>query len=222
MVAIINLLSFNKYAQAQVTTVNGPSDAVSGPPANSSAVNQVLASGNSISIKIGTASASAEAIYQWYKLDNTGTKRLVQSSSSPALSETPSGAGYYTYQLVVSNSNQCTSEISDPFKIYVLPPLAPTIAASHTTVCSNGTSTAQLTANTGSDKYSYQYQWILNGNPISGATASTYTTPANLSSGDKAYSVRVAYALNTATTGTANQTITVVPVPAKPSVSIGQ
>ncbi|RYY23095.1 MAG: hypothetical protein EOP41_06685 [Sphingobacteriaceae bacterium] len=207
---------------AQVTTVTGPSDAVSNPPTNASVVSQILAPGNNISLKIGTSSTASDVIYQWYKMDNTGTKKLVQSSSSTTLQETPSGAGYYTYQLVVSNSNQCSSEISDPFKVYVLPPLVPTVAASSSTVCANGTSTALLTANPGSDKYSYQYQWMLNGSAISGATAATYNTPSNVASGNNTYTIRVAYALSTSTTGTANQVITVVPVPAKPTVSIGQ
>lgn len=216
---ILFVLCFS--VQAQVTTVNGPSDAVSSPPVNAAAVGQVLASGTNISLKIGNASTASDIIYQWYKLDNTSTKRLVQSGSSATLLETPAGAGYYTYQLVTSNSNQCTSEISDPFKVYVLPVLAPTVAASKSTVCADGTSTSLLTATPGSDKYSYQYQWILNGSSISGATSATYTTPTTIS-GTNTYTIRVAYVLSTSTTGTADQTITVIPVPTKPAISIGQ
>lgn len=208
-------------AQAQVTTVSGPSDAISSPPASVNAVGQVLPSGTNISLKIGTVSTATDIIYQWYKMDNTGTKRLVQSGSSATLLETPAGAGYYTYQLVTSNSNQCSSDISDPFKVYVLPVLAPTVAASKSTICADGTSTALLTANPGNDKYSYQYQWILNGSTIPGATSATYTTPTTIS-GTNAYTIKVAYALSTSSTGTANQTITVVPVPTKPAIFIGQ
>lgn len=222
-VLVLILLCLARTAFAQTTTtLNGPSDAVSNPPVSASAADQILPSGNTISLKIAAASTSSDVIYQWYKLDNTGTKRLVQSSSSATLSESPSGTGYYIYQLVVSNSNQCSSEISDPFKVYVLPPLSPTIAASSGTVCSNGTTTALLTANPGNDKFSYQYQWILNGNSIPGATASTYTTVANVPGGDNTYTVKVAYALSSSTTATANQIIKAVPVPNKPTVSIGQ
>lgn len=216
-----SLFSFSLSIQAQVTTVTGPSDAVSSPPASASAVNQVVSTGNGISLKIGNPSSSADVIYQWYKLDNTGTKKLVQSSSSATLSESPSGAGYYTYQLVISNSNQCTSEISDPFKVYVLPALTPTVAASKNTVCADGSSTSVLTANAGNSKYAYQYQWILNGNPISGATAATYTTPTTIS-GSNTYTIKVAYSISTTTTATADQTITVIAVPTKPAISIGQ
>ncbi len=216
------ICAVNAAIAQTATTVNGPSDATSNPPVNASSVNQVLAPGNNISLKIGNASTSSDVIYQWYKLDNTGTKRLVQSSSSSTLTESPSSAGYYTYQLVISNSNQCTSEISDPFKVYVLPPLTPTIAASSSTVCSNGTNTSVLTANSGNAKYSYVYQWILNGGDIPGATSATYTTPGNLSSGNQNYSIRMAYSLSTSTTGTASQVITVTPLPTKPAISVGQ
>lgn len=208
-------------AQAQVTVVTGPSDGTSTPPATASAVNQVLSPGGSISLKIGNTSSGTGINYKWYKLDNTGVKRLVQDGSNSTLSETAAGSGYYTYQLVISNANQCTSEISDPFKVYVLPALNPTIAASSGTICSNGTSTSTLTTNPGNSGFSYQYQWALNGTNIPGATAATYTTPAN-TTGNNTYSVNVAYVLNPATTGTASQVINMIPVPTKPAISVGQ
>ncbi len=217
----LSFFGFIICANAQVTVVNGPSDAVSNPPASASAVNQILSPGNNISLKIGTASTATDISYQWYKIDNTGVKRLVQNGSDNTLRETPSGAGYYTYQLLISNSNQCSSDISDPFNVYVLPALAPTVAASNTTVCANGASTSVLTANPGSNKYAYLYQWALNGNNISGATSSAYTTPTSIS-GTNTYTIKVAYALSSATTGTASQVINVIPVPAKPTVSVGQ
>lgn len=207
---------------AQVTVLNGPSDNASNPPTSASLVNQVLASGSTISLKIGNSPATAtDIIYQWYKLNNTGVKYLVQSSSNSTYVETATGAGYYTYQMVISNSNQCTSEISDPFKIYVLPALNPTIAASNSTVCSNGTSTATLTSNPGSSNYSYLYQWALNGTDITGATAATYTTTAN-AIGSNSYSVKVSYALSPANFGTTTQIINVIPVPTKPAITVGQ
>ncbi|MGI4020509.1 MAG: hypothetical protein ACRYFA_03315 [Janthinobacterium lividum] len=208
-------------ANAQVTAVTGPSDGTSTPPASASAVNQILSSGGSISLKIGSTLTTTGINYKWYKLDNTGTKRLVQDGSSSTLAETAAGAGYYTYQLVISNSNQCTSEISDPFKVYVLPALQPTIAASSGTICSNGTSTSTLTANPGNSSFSYQYQWALNGTNISGATAATYTTPTS-TTGNNTYSVNVAYVLNPSTTGTASQIVNMIPVPTKPAISVGQ
>ncbi len=215
-------LFFSYNANAQVVAVNGPSDNSSTPPSSSSAVSSVLATGGVISLKTGsTATTATDVRYQWYKLDNTGTKRLVQDGTDNTLKETATGAGYYIYQLVMSNSNQCTSDISDPFKVYVLPALNPTIAASSGTICSNGTSTSTLTANAGNSNYSYLYQWTLNGTNISGATAATYTTPTG-TSGNNTYGVKVSYALNSNYGGTATQVINMIPVPSKPAISVGQ
>lgn len=215
-------LFFTNPANAQVVTLNGPSDNSTAPPVSSAAVGQVLASGGVISLKIGSTTTTATGLrYQWYKLDNTGTKRLVQDGADNTLSETSTGAGYYVYQLVMSNANQCTSDISDPFKVYVLPALNPTIAASSGTICSNGTSTSTLTANAGNSNYSYLYQWTMNGTNINGATAATYTTTAG-ATGNNTYGVRVSYALNSNYGGTATQIINMIPVPSKPAISIGQ
>lgn len=222
----LGLMFLFTTANAQVSTVSGPSDATTAAPVSASAVNQIVTSGGTISMKTSTAAAASDVVYQWYKIDATGTKRLVQSSTSSAYTETATGAGYYTYQLMMTNANQCSSEISDPFKVYVLPALSPSIAASSATICSNGSSTSTLTANTGANSsstnnYAYTYQWLLNGTAISGATAATYTTLAS-STGSNTYSVRVAYALSPASSGTANQVVNAIAVPAKPSISVGQ
>jgi len=221
LIFCLKFIVFVNYANAQATTVTGPSDGTSNPPASASVVNQVVSSGSSISLKIGSSSTATDIIYQWYKLDNSGVKRLVQSGSNGTLTETAAGSGYYTYQLVMSNSNQCTSDISDPFKVYVLPALSPTITATNSTICSNGSSSSVLTTNPGSNKYSYLYQWAMNGNSISGATSATYTTTTN-ASGSNTYSVVISYALNTNYTGTANQVINAISVPNKPTISVGQ
>lgn len=217
----LNFIAVPFRANAQVTTVAGPSDATSNPPANTSAVNQILSAGASISLKMGGTTTATGIVYQWYKFDNTGTKQLVQQSSDNTFHETASGTGYYTYQLVISNSNQCTSEISDPFRVYVLPTLTPTIAASSGTICSNGTSASTLTANPGNSNFSYQYQWALNGTNISGATGATYTLTSS-TSGSNTYSVRVAFVLSPSTTATATQTVNAIAVPTKPAISVGQ
>lgn len=210
-------------ANAQTTVVAGPSDSHTNPPAAASSVNQVLCSGGSISLKISSSSTASDINYQWYKLDSTGVKHLAQSNSSGTYAETAAAAGYYTYQLAVSNSNQCTSEISDPFKVYVLPALNPTIAGSNGTVCSNGTSTptTTLTVSSVNTKYSYLYQWTLNGTDTPGATTATYTTMAN-ATGSNTYGVKVSYALSPSCSGTASQVINVTPVPIKPAILAGR
>jgi hypothetical protein len=219
--ACLNSLIFSTQANAQTTVVTGPSDNTTAPPTTASAVAQVLASGSAISLKMGSTTTATDVRYQWYKLDNTGAKRLVQDGADNTLKETAAGAGYYTYQLLMSNSNQCTSEISDPFKVYVLPALTPTIAASTGTLCSNGTSTSTLTANPGNSTYSYLYQWSVNGTDIAGANSATYTTPAG-TSGNNTYAVKVSYTLNANYGGNASKVINMIPVPSKPAISVGQ
>ena len=221
LVLILSSCIFFAKVSAQVTTVTGPSDKTTTPPASASAVAQVLGTGSAISLKVGSTTTATDMRYQWYKLDNTGTKKLVQDGSDNTYKETSTDAGYYTYQLVMSNGNQCTSDISDPFKVYVLPALNPTIAASSGTICSNGTSTATLTANAGNTNYSYLYQWSMNGADIQGATAATYTTAAN-TTGNNTYAVKVSYALNSNYSGTASQVVNMIAVPNKPAISVGQ
>lgn len=217
--ALLMILTVNVKAQTVVMT--GPSSRTSAPPVSASAVNVILAPTENISLKTGSASTSSDIRYQWYKQDSTGTKYLVQDSNDPTLKETVSGYGYYIYQLLTSNSNQCTSEISDPFKVYVLPPINASVAASSGTVCANNSSTSTLTASVSNNSFSYLYQWALNGNNISGATSAAYTTPANINS-NSTYTVKVAYALKNSVTGTATQTVNVIAVPGKPSISVGQ
>lgn len=205
----------------QVVSMTGPSNHSMAPPSSASSVSEVLAEGDHISLKIGSSSTGSDLDYKWYKQDSTGTKYLIQDGSNSTLTETASGAGYYIYQLLISNSNQCTSEISDPFKVYVLPPLNPTISASSSAVCANGTSTATLMANVSNTAFSYLYQWMLNGADISGATSATYTTSANATS-NSSYAVKVSFAIKNTVNGTASQNVNIVAVPPKPGISIGQ
>ena len=204
------------FAQAPF---NGPSDAITAPPATAAAVQQVLCNGSQIQIK---TTATAGYTYQWYKKNSSGTMVLVQQGASSTYTETSTSAGYYTYQLVVLNSNGCTSTSSDPFNIFVLPPLTAGITATNgATVCASGQTNSILTATPASDaNYTYTYQWTRNGTAIAGATASTYTVT-ETTAGSITYGVTVAYALNGNCSSTATQSITVIAVPTKPVIVTG-
>lgn len=201
------------------TPFAGPSDAVTAPPATAAAVSQVICSGSPIQLK---TTATAGYTYQWYKKNPAGgAMQLVQGSTSNTYTEASSGAGYYTYQLVVINSNGCTSISSDPFNIFVLPPITAAITSSSATVCASGQTSATLSATpVNGGGYTYTYQWTRNGIDIAGATAATYTvnetTAATLTFG-----VTVAYSLNTSCSSSATQTITVIAVPTKPVIITG-
>jgi hypothetical protein len=202
----------------------GPSDAVSAPPATAAAVGQVLCAGSTISLKGPTDPGSSYKKYQWYKLDANGNKTLVKDGTGTdnAYTEASDGAGYYNYQLVIVNTNDCSSDISDPYKVYVLPPLVPTIAAAGnvTSICEKGASTTTLTASVANTNYAYTYQWQREGTDIPGATANSYLiSEANAATVN--YGVKVSYSLNGTCAQTATQVITVVPMPVKPAIVAG-
>ncbi len=217
--ALTILLTVIISAAFAQTPFTGPSDATTAPPATAAAVQQVLCNGTNVQLK---TAATAGYTYQWYKKNPVGgAMQLVQQGSSNTYTETPTGAGYYTYQVIVINSNGCTSTTSDPFSIFVLPSLTAGITPSNNSVCESAQTTATLTASPLSDaNYTYTYQWTRNGSPIPGATSSTYTV-SEATPGSVTFGLNVAYALNSSCTSTATQIITVVPIPAKPTIVTG-
>jgi len=203
-------------ASAQTATpFQGPSDGTTAPPSSAAAVQKVICNGAQVVL----TSSDVATTYQWYKKTSTGTMQLVQSSSSNTYTETSTTAGYYTYTLVTINSNGCASPMSDPYDVFVLPPLTPTITASSNNVCANGQTTSVLTASPANDpNYSYSYQWTRNGVNIPGATSSTYTV-SELTAGTAQYDVLVSYNLNTSCSALAPaQTITIIALPVKPTI----
>ncbi|OCX52527.1 hypothetical protein BEL04_13800 [Mucilaginibacter sp. PPCGB 2223] len=200
------------------TPFTGPSDAVTAPPGSAAAVSQVICSSGQIQLK---TTPTAGYTYQWYKKKTDGTMQLVQDGSSSTYTETPTGPGYYTYQLVQINSTGCTSASSDPFNVFVLPPITAGITASSSNVCASGQTSATLSATpVNGSGYTYTYQWTRNGVDIPGATSSTYTVNES-TAGSVTFGVTVAYTLNSSCSSSTTTTITVVPVPTKPVIVTG-
>jgi len=197
----------------------GPSDGTSAPPPSGTA-NKIICSSQGISLTGPQDASNVDyPTYQWYKLDASGVGHLT-TSTSRTYTETPTAPGYYKYQLVTVNANGCTSPISDVYTIYVLPPLTVSITTSNpsNTICSNTQSSIVLTAvPSNPSAYIYTYQWTRNGSNIPGATSSTYTL-SETNSGSVSMGVIVTYSLNSGCSGTATQSITVSPVPAKPTI----
>ncbi|MBW4891699.1 hypothetical protein KXQ82_18385 [Mucilaginibacter sp. HMF5004] len=194
------------------------SDPTSAPPPTGTA-DKIICSSQGISI-VGPQNAGVDyPAYQWYKLDAAGVAHLT-TTTTRTYTETPSGAGYYSYQLVTVNANGCTSPMSDVFKIYVLPPITATITTSvaNNTICANNQSSIVLTATPSNPAaYTYTYQWTKNGTNIPGATSNTYTL-SEAASGSVNMGVIISYTLNSGCSATATQSITVDPIPVKPTI----
>jgi|GEM_PF-416546 len=119
-----------------------------------------------------------------------------------------SAAGSYTVTVTTSG---CVSSASDPLVVTVNPlPATPAITpGGPTTFCAGGS--VNLTSSSASGN-----QWLLNGNPIGGATNQLYSATASGS-----YTVKVTGA-NTCTSPASSATVvTVNPIPATPSITPG-
>eukprot|EP01037_Dinobryon_pediforme_P003834 gene3834-3883_t len=172
--------------------VVGPSDATSPAPTLASAVQKIIEDNGSISL---TAPVVSGITYQWFKKDASGTMQL----------------------LVESNSSGCTSVGSDLFNVYVIPAWTASITASTASVCEQAHTTSVLSALPASSGIvTYTYQWTRNGAPIAGATGNTYTV-SETTAGAVNYGVSVTSSLSK-TVQTASQSITVTPLPAKPTI----
>jgi hypothetical protein len=211
---LFSLITIATSAQT-ATLFSGPSDVATAQPASASAVQKLICNGAQIVL----TSTDAATTYQWYKKTSTGTMQLVQSSSSNTYTETSTAtAGYYIYTLVTINSNGCESPMSDPYDVFVFPPLNPTITPSSTNVCAGQTNSI-LTASPVSDaNYTYSYQWTRDGVNV-GTNSNTYTVSEATGGTTVQYDVQVSYTMNPSCSVLAPaQTITVIALPVKPTI----
>ncbi len=134
-----------------LTSATGPSAAVttSGYPQ--------ICSGEVFTLK---ASSNASYTYQWRKngVNINGATDSIYSTSSSG-----------TYTVVVTNSCGSVTSLNYPL-VVKSNPAAVLTAAGPTTFCSGDSVKLQASTGTG-----YTYFWKRNGNPVAGATASSYT-----------------------------------------------
>ncbi|WP_158825876.1 hypothetical protein [Mucilaginibacter lacusdianchii] len=213
--------AFSVAAFAQAQSLPGPSDATTAPPTSAGSVAKVLCATNTISLKSGQT-VNPNYTYQWFKTNTSGTRILVKETvGNDTYTETPSGDGYYTYQLVVLNGNGCPSPASNDIKLYVLPPLNPTIAGAGV-VCEQNKTSTDLTITGLDSRFTYTYQWTRNNTAITaanGGTANHYVVKES-ASGTVTYGVTVNYVLNNSCSGSATKTITVDTLPAQPTIVV--
>ncbi|TGE20403.1 hypothetical protein E5K00_20620 [Hymenobacter aquaticus] len=119
-----------------------------------------------------------------------------------------STAGTYTITNTIAASGGCATATATATLTITAAPTATLTAGGATTFCQGGSVVLTAPAGTGNT-----YQFLLNGNPISGATAATYTASASGS-----YSVVVTNGGGCAATSAAT-TVTVNPTPATPTLT---
>jgi hypothetical protein len=173
--------------------------------------NQTIFSGQTAKFSV-VANGTSPLSYQWRKNGIAISGATSATYTTPAETTSDSGA---LFSVVVSNSvgnvtsNSATLTVNpDPAPAITSQPASQTITAGQTATFSV---TASGTAPLG-------YQWQKNGAAISGATSSSYTTPAETTSDNGAqFAVVVSNSAGTATSNSA--VLTVNPAPVAPSIT---
>jgi hypothetical protein len=210
---------------AGAVTANGTgSPAPVAPTITTQPTGQTVSAGQTASFMVA-ASGTSPLSYQWLKNGTNLAGATSASYTTPATTTSDSGA---KFDVVVSNSAGTVTSAMATLTVNAL-----TVAPTITTQPANQTVTAGQTANfavvaTGTAPLSYQ--WSKNGAAISGATSSTYTTPATTSSDSGAqFTVVVSNSAGSATSAAATLTVsaaavapTITTQPANQTVTAGQ
>ena len=109
--------------------------------------------------------------YQWYVNGNP-----VNGATSSSFSFTPSNSGTYNIYASVTDSTG-SSQNSNTITINVNPSLTISITALKNNIITNQTIIINATASSGTPPYTYQ--WYVNGNPVNGATSSSFSFTPN-------------------------------------------
>ena len=193
----------NVTSSAAVLTVN---PAPVAPSITTQPSSQTITAGQTATFSV-TATGTAPLSYQWRQNGTTISGATSSTYTTPA--ETTSASGAQFTVLVTNTAGNATSSAA---VLTVNPaPVAPSITSqpSSVTITAGQTATFSVTA-TGTAPLTYQ--WSLNGTAISGATSSTYTTPAETTSASGTqFTVVVSNATGNATSSAAILTVNAVP-----------
>lgn len=177
-----------------------------------------------------TAASTGATSYTWQRYTGvgvSGSSTSIAGTTANMTDATITAPGYYTYVATSANAN-CTSDVSDPITVYVLPNINATVTGP-TLTCVSAVGSAVLTASASNatavpETFAYTYQWYKGTTLIAGATGSTYTlnplTDAGV--GAQNFVVKAKYVIKpTCTEGESTPyTITVEANPTKPVVTI--
>ena len=193
-VAVSNASGTQLSSNAQLWVLSVP--AIATQPA-ARTVNQ----GQTASFSV-VATGTGPLRYQWKKNDSDISGATSSAYTTPATGVADSGA---VFSVRVSNAIGNVSSNSASLSVNVAPSVATQPASQ--TVTEGQTATFQVTA---SGTAPLAYQWKKNGSDISGATASTYTTPVTTGADSgTAYSVAVSNSAGTVTSSNATLTVNV-------------
>ncbi len=190
-------------------------------------INQKDAYGASVIYKDTVVCVGSNGIYtvknnqDTYNWTVSGGGTILSGNGTPSITVSWTTPGNYT--VTMNGTTGACNNTPAVINVQVLAPQPATVSISPTGVCAG--QAVLLTANTTTGGSAPTYQWFINGNPVSGATSSTFTTPTSTVAGDiisvQMTSNGVCISPNTATAqivvtngsiaGTANSNQTVCP-----------
>lgn len=161
-VTVTNSVS-NVTSNAATLTVNVP------PTISTQPVGQTVAVGQTATFSV-TATGTGTLTYQWKKNGSAISGATSASYTTPAAAASDNGASFtvtVTGTAGNATSNAATLTVNSPPSITAQPTSATVIAGQTATFSVSAAGAAPLT-----------YQWKMNGTAVSGATSTSYTTPA--------------------------------------------
>jgi hypothetical protein len=180
------------------------------PTITTQPTNRTVTVGQTASFSV-VASGTAPLSYQWRKNGTNISGATSASYTTPATVMADNGA---LFSVVVSNSAGSATSNNATLIVNAIAPTITTQPANRTVTIGQTASFSVVASGTAP----LSYQWRKNGTNISGATSSSYTTPATVSSDNGAtFSVVVSNSAGSVTSN--NATLTVNPLPT-PTISL--
>ena len=173
------------------------------PSITTQPLSQTIIAGQTATFSV-TATGAAPVSYQWRKNGTAITGATASGYTTPAETTADNGA---QFSVVVSNSAGTVTSSAAMLTVNAAT-IAPTITAQplSQTIIAGQTATFSVTA-TGTAPLSYQ--WRKNGTAITGATASSYTTPAETTADNSAqFTVAVSNSTGSVISAAATLTVT--------------
>jgi hypothetical protein len=206
----------NATSNAATLTVNAP-PTITTPP-----VSADVTVGQTATFSV-TATGTAPLSYQWKKNGTAVSGATSSSYTTPATVSSDNGA---QFTVVVTNSAGNVTSSAGTLNVHTAPYIPSSEPASQT-VNVGQTATFSVSA---MGMAPLSYQWKKNGTAVSGATSSSYTTPATVSSDNGAqFTVVVTNSAGNATSNAATLTVNSTAVapsittqPANQTVNVGQ